>query len=248
MVIKILNWNLWYGKSWEKEIDFIKKINPDIVTLQEVTRHIPKFGLNKIDVYKHLKENFFGYNSAYGAQTEKLKNNKKVGHGNAIFSKFPVIKSRVYYLNKSLDWTSDYYNQSTNLLETELKIDDRKIYVFTTHLSYSDVFEDSDIKLAESEEIINILKNKSNFILTGDFNSPPKSKVIKKIIKNLNLKIQSRKPTWTLQPFEYNGFREDKLVWKLDYLFCSSDLKINSFSYPSSDLSDHLPICAEINI
>ena len=53
--------------------------------------------------------------------------------------------------------------------------------------------------------------------------------------------------TWTTKPFSYNGFTVDKLDYKLDYVFTSSDISVKNIKVIDTEYSDHLPILCEID-
>ena len=245
---RFLTFNLWYGKNWKKEIDLIKKQNPDIFVLQEVTKNMPKFGLNNIDVFHEFENAFPDFKGIIAPITYKKEKDREVFFGNAIFSKFPVISSNIYYYLKPLDWTDDYEKQSRNLVEMKIKINTQELYVFTTHFTYSPAFADTPIKTKEAEKVIEIIKDKQPMIMAGDFNSHFKSEVIKKIGKKVSYIDKKHNPTWTKHTFCYKGFEETKLKWKLDYIFISEKLKCKSFKTIDTDISDHLPIVAEIEL
>lgn len=247
-IFRFLTFNLWYGKNWKKEIDLIKSQNPDIFVLQEVTKNIPKFGLNNIDVFHEFENAFPDFKGIIAPITYKKEKGKEIFFGNAIFSKFSVISSNIHYYLKPLDWTDDYERQSRNLVEAKVKINGQELYVFTTHFTYSPAFADTPIKVKEAEKVIEIIKDKQPMIIAGDFNSHFKSEVIKKIDKEVLYIDREHNPTWTKHPFSYKGFEETELKWKLDYIFISERLKCKSFKIIDTDISDHLPIVAELEL
>ena len=119
------------------------------------------------------------------------------------------------------------------------KINDKELTIGTTHLSYTDRFMETEEKDKEVTNLINRIK-KSNYILTGDFNTNKTSKYIKwleDILVNNNTSN-----TWTTKPFSYNGFEETELNWKLDYIFTSKDIKVKEAKVIDTKYSDHLPI------
>lgn len=107
---KFINYNLWFSKNWKKEIAFLQRQNADIFTLQEVTRNLPKFGLDETDVFTELTNSFLSHRGIFAPITYKIENNKEIAFGNAIFSRFPIVSSKTYYYLKPLDWTDDYEN------------------------------------------------------------------------------------------------------------------------------------------
>lgn len=85
----------------------------------------------------------------------------------------------------------------------------------------------------------------------GDLNSTPDSYTITEILKINTLKNPGpdfKRNTWTTKPFDYGGFRENKLNWRLDYAFLSRDLNLTNAEIVETDVSDHLPVLIEIEI
>lgn len=249
MDLKFLTYNLWYSKNWKAEIRFLQKQNADIFTLQEVTKNLPKFGLDNTDVFNELKRSFPNYQGFFAPITRKIENGKEISFGNAIFSRYPIVSSQAYYFLKPLGWTDDYENQSRNLAEAVIRISNRLLYVFTTHLTYSPGFIDTVNKVKEAKKIVDIIEDKTPFILAGDFNSHPSTKVIETISRIVPyLDKKENKSTWTKQPFSYKDFSENELRWKLDYVFASRELSCINYQLENISLSDHLPIIVDFKI
>ena len=64
----------------------------------------------------------------------------------------------------------------------------------------------------------------------------------------MNLGPDYHEKTWTTKPFSYNGFSENSLNWRLDFVFGTKDIKVISSEIIKTDLSDHLPILIKIEI
>lgn len=54
--------------------------------------------------------------------------------------------------------------------------------------------------------------------------------------------------SWTTKPFSYNGFEADSLDWRLDYVFGSKDIKVESSEMLNTQFSDHLPIVVVLDL
>ncbi len=103
------------------------------------------------------------------------------------------------------------------------------------------------VKKIEVDNLINLIKNKKErYFFTGDLNTPPESYPIEQITQYLkNAGPEYKQNTWTTKPFSYNGFEENDLNWRLDYVFCTPDITIESVKVIETDYSDHLPILVE---
>lgn len=131
-----------------------------------------------------------------------------------------------------------------------LELPKTSLIVGTTHLSYTREFQTTDAKKKESDTLVNLLKNKKgNFIFMGDLNAPKASYTVQEIEKYLvNLGPELNQNTWTTKPFDYLGFREDKLHWRLDHVFGTKDIDVISSKIITTEYSDHLPILTTIRI
>jgi endonuclease/exonuclease/phosphatase family metal-dependent hydrolase len=83
----------------------------------------------------------------------------------------------------------------------------------------------------------------------GDFNSLPESSVIKKMNESLqNTEVNSNTPTWSVYKDGCTECLIDEVIYKLDYIFTSKDLKSDKFTVYDSKGSDHLPVSSIIEI
>lgn len=245
---RFLTYNLWYSKNWREEIDFIKKQNPDILTLQEITKNIPKFDLDNTDVFREFEKALSDYKGVVAPISRKLERGREIYYANAIFSKFPIISSKIHYYLKPLDWTKDYDKQSRNLTEVKLNVGNKELFIYTAHFNYAPEFKDTEIKIKEAKKVSMIIKGKRPMIFAGDLNSYPGSKVINTISQEATYIDKQNRPTWTKHPFSYRGFNENKLNWKLDYVFISRELSCKEFRLVDVSYSDHLPIVVDFEL
>jgi len=94
-------------------------------------------------------------------------------------------------------------------------------------------------------------KKKQSFIFTGDLNAAPDSFLINSINNLNNLKHLGpdfSEKTWTTKPFDKDGFAENELNWRLDYIFGTKNIVVEEIKIIETDVSDHLPIFARLVI
>jgi endonuclease/exonuclease/phosphatase family metal-dependent hydrolase len=247
MTIKLLQWNVWYKEDPQKIANKIKQLDPDVICGQEFIQIFK--GKNAKDTAKIVADKL-GYNYVYEKGDSWSNNTEKDTQGNAIFSKFPIVDSKYSYLQQPKHNPRSGKEEGRVYLEAIVQLGNKKISIGTTHLSYSHKFEFDEIRKSELDHLIKILETKrGDYIFTGDLNATPESPVInsiKNILKNAGPK--NNQNTWTTKPFDYHGFKETKLNWRLDYIFATNDVKIMSSEIIKTDLSDHLPILATIEI
>ncbi len=242
MIIKFLQWNVWYKEKIENIVKTISVINPDIFCLQELTvdsAYNPKINTPKYLAEK-LKVNFYF----------KEANKTQWASGNGIFSQFPITHTNCVYIQQSLNAGNDYSQEGRVYIEAEINLGRDRLLVGTTHASYTHRFIVTKQKKTEIDKLLKGLKkHKSKFVFSGDLNSRAYSYTIKrisKILKNSGPPLSQN--TWTTKPFDYKGFYEDKLNWRLDYVFATKDIKIESSKIITTQYSDHLPILVELRL
>lgn len=241
--LSILQWNIWYLEDINNTSRFLDDNKADVICLQELTInfdrqnniHTPNFIAEKLGYHVYFQEISF--------------TGKEMKLANAIFSKYPIIESRTAWINQE-QGSGNYDDENRAYIEVILDVDGVSLTVGTAHMSYTHAFEPSERKLKETDELFRVISNKTdNFILTGDFNATPESKVLHKIEKSvINCGPEYSENTWTTKPFSYNGFEANTLEYRLDYIFGSKDINVVSSQVLNTEFSDHLPILVEITL
>lgn len=174
--LRILSYNIHHAEGVDGKLDIpriaqvILSVNPDLVALQEVDKNTIRTGkVNQdIELSRLTKMNcVFGSNITFqGGQ-----------YGNAILSKFPIIKNKNFLL-PNVD-----SGEQRGLLQSQIQISNKEnILFFSTHLDH----RRSDTERLASAKAINqiiSLDNKSPAILAGDFNDVPDSPTLKELGK-----------------------------------------------------------------
>jgi len=247
--MKILQWNIWYQENIENVLQTLKEIDPDVACLQEVTLHHPDHNPG-IDTVEFLAQGL-NYNRVFKDSQQRIIRGHNSMFGNAIFSRFPILKSSYAYITPPQpadDPSPDYSKDGRVYVEIEIQDSNRKIAIGTTHLSYTHGFNSTPEKEGEVDRLLTTLREKSTgFIFTGDINALPNSYTVEKIgavLRHAGPDLSL--PTWTTKPFSYNGFTADTLRWRLDYVFATPDICIRNAKIIDTPHSDHLPILIEI--
>ena len=240
MKIKVLSWNIWCGTYLDEVIKFLQTANADIVALQEVAEddrgNISKIIADKLG-YKYV------YTTDIDMPLKYLPNNKSddertIKMGNAILSKYEIINSKEHQLIE---------NKARTVIEADIKIENTILNVFSIHLRHTHQ-KQLDWQDLQAENLLKLLP-KENTIVMGDFNSLPESDVIKKVSGLFkNTEVGNQTNTWSVYKYGCNECLIDKVIYKLDYIFTSKDLRTDSFKVYNSKASDHLPISTIIEI
>lgn len=245
MIVTLLQWNLWYKEDPHLIVQEIKKLNPDIICAQELIIHTGKEINTPEKIASCLK-----YDYVYQKAESWDNREEKESQGNAIFYRLPLIKTSFTYIQDPKHNPPSASYEGRVYLKARFKVNKKFIDIATVHLSYSPCFKINPRRRKEADNLINIIKKKSkSFVFTGDLNATPSSYVIKKIcqyLKNAGPDFQEK--TWTTRPFDYHGFQEDKLNWRLDYVFTSPDVQVIKAEIIKTTLSDHLPILIRFRI
>lgn len=232
--MKVLQWNIWCKEDINNIISELKRIDADVVCIQELSFFYDDresiSALSKVYpyIYYEVADTFLD----------------GMSQCNAIISKYPFMKKNKWYVQEPGVDKNDYSKEGRIYLEVSINCNDKVYNIGTTHLSYTHKFLETELKDREVDKLIKIIKNKSNYIFTGDLNTANNSKYIKKISEYYT--NHDTKNTWTTKPFSYNGFSVDKIDYKLDYVFTSKDINVKNIEVIDTIYSDHLPILCEI--
>jgi len=241
--LSILKWNVWYLEDIHNIAEFLSENKADIICLQELTInfdkqanvHTPNYIAEKLGYHVYFQEITFA--------------DKEMKQANAVLSKYPILDSRTVWINEE-QGSGNYDDEYRAYVEVTQDINGEKIKVGTVHMSYTHKFEPSERKLAEAQKLVDaVSSNTEKFILAGDFNAVPGSRVVTGIENLLNnCGPEYSENTWTTKPFSYGGFEANTLDWRLDYVFATNDIKVTKAQVLTTEYSDHLPILVEIEL
>ena len=225
MRLKILSWNIWFYGNLPKVNEFLENFGADILGLQEVMRFDDKLQISKILTEK------LGYKFVYAPAFQYPIKGRLTEVGNAIFSKYPIISHKVHNL-------SDEENRVA--VQADIQIDDKILHAVSTHLLHTHQ-KPSKLQEMQAKNLTEVLP-KEKTVLLGDFNALPDSgavNIISDVLDNVDSKLL---PTWSVYPEGCEICKPKEVLYKLDNIFTSKDIKSHSFKVESSKASDHLPI------
>lgn len=230
MKLTLLQWNILYTEDPANIAKTIAKLDPDITCLQEVARHLdPPSDAAEVIGEALQRESYHEVSHTWEGKGDI---------GNAIFSRWPITHRTVDFIRQP--------SEGRTYIEAVIAPPGKPVTVGTTHMSFTPGFTTQD-----PAERKNLLKNiKSHrYVLTGDFNSLPESRLVQDLEKRLlHAGPPYEAPTWTTKPFDYMGMTEDKLRWRLDYVFVSRDIKVTGARIIDTPYSDHLPVWVELEL
>ncbi|HVX90590.1 MAG TPA: endonuclease/exonuclease/phosphatase family protein [Candidatus Paceibacterota bacterium] len=241
--MKLLQWNIWNREDVENTLKLLREVDADILCLQELTAGDSESN-NGADLPARIAAEL-GLNYVFAPASDEA--GKKYGDG--IFSRFPIISSVSSCIQDPppREKEEDYSSECRVYVEASIQLEDDVLNVGTSHMSYTDRFGTTEAKIAETNKLLETLKQKKErFIFAGDLNATPDTYTVTEISKVLtHCGPNMSEKTWTTKPFAYKGFEETQLNWRLDYCFATPDITITSSKIIQTDYSDHLPVLIE---
>jgi endonuclease/exonuclease/phosphatase family metal-dependent hydrolase len=139
--MRVVSWNIHWGCGKDGRIrihaiiDVLRKLNPDVICLQEVAANHPELeGSASASQFKQLAGAFGGYHMIDHAPSEIYRNNLPRQFGNMLLSKYRITQAQRHML----PWPADpeHAGMPRGIIETVLETPGGKLRVLTTHLEY----------------------------------------------------------------------------------------------------------------
>jgi endonuclease/exonuclease/phosphatase family metal-dependent hydrolase len=255
MNLKFICLNLWSeGNILDNAIAYINKEKPGILAAQEAWHSPDKNMDGNYRAFQTIKENC-GF--AYASFAEAFIDNNG-GHrfpsGNAIYSRWPLTEHEPIFYDMP---KGERYAQTHD----EYTVTPRNLQFVTTHTDNADinVFNTQGVwdldgdnvtarRIKMCNEIAKATHGKQNVILAGDLNLKPTNKALAPIDAQLTSVFKyERSTSFNLRRKnidKYPGYASAVV----DLMYVSPDIKVLKYSCPDVDVSDHLPLVAELEI
>ncbi|NML61131.1 hypothetical protein HHL21_08565 [Massilia sp. RP-1-19] len=139
--MRVVSWNIHWGCGKDSRIrihaiiDVLRKLNPDIICLQEVAANHPELeGNASANQFRQLAGAFGGYQPVLEPTSEIYQNNMPRQFGNLLLSKYRITQVHRH----SLPWPPDPANPGMprGLIEAVVEAPGGKLRMLTTHLEY----------------------------------------------------------------------------------------------------------------
>lgn len=250
---KFIQVNIFKGKYLDALLEFLKSENPDFISMQEVTS-------GKLNNYEDKDTNLFelfsqklSYQGVFHSDAEIL-GDADASFGNAVFSKWPILASRIVILNTFKPLTFSEFGDSSlwgkfarHMLDVTGEFSGRRLHIISVHCRRIAPPVDNPESSRQANLIAEHLRSLGDkpFILGGDFNMPPESRVIKTISDVSKNLMAGSGVVQTLNPQVHELGEKGYLV---DFIFTSRHFKKISIEVPQVTVSDHLPVVARLEI
>ena len=233
--MKLLTFNVQHFRNYiTRDIDFeifdrvIKKLDPDVIVLNEVFSGNSIFGDEPKIIADRLNMNY------YFGQAISI---SKGDYGNAILSKYEIINPSTIKIPDPKLKDENVYYESRVIIKCEIN----NIIILGTHLG-----------LAKSERALGIEtllslvtklnNNNQKFAILGDFNMTPNDDLLVPLLKVCKDSVNDY-----CDDVKYYTFPSINPTQKIDYIFLSNNIDINYYKIINVVASDHFPILVSIN-
>lgn len=234
--MRIIFFNIWHGKVWDELKEFIlgHVADTDIFCFTEVHPALHAQWSELLSDYQPYYEEIAKINYldiGVDGQSIFIKSGIKVGDYG---------KEYMYKVSES---------DAGALQHAELTIEGKKVFIGNIHgKAEPGTKEDTDIRLKQSQIIIDFFKDKEGLkIFGGDFNLNPDTKSIKMIedagyrnlVKEYKIDSTRNRLSWE----QFNNIQH----WA-DYAFVSPGVRVTGFEVPKNEISDHLPLILDFEV
>lgn len=216
-------------KNYHKSANVIKKINADIIALNEVGKHLPT------DINEHTE--FIAKHCGYEHYTfAKAAMFGKFPYGNSILSKYPIKDVEIFLLKKFVQLAPGIFEPRC-ILSTVISTKTQDMRVMCTHLGLLPIEQ----KLGIEKVIKSTAKTDMPIVFMGDLNINGNPKHILPLKQRLiDVCEQTDSKIFT--------FPAKNPKKRLDYIFISDNISLDRVYSLSEVASDHLPLVAEITL
>ncbi len=250
MVYKVITLNIWEGgKLLPDLLKFLKKESPDILALQEVrSSDDPKLS-DQDHSFAVIKQELA---MPYGDFAAAMLNNLpagKIPQGNAVLSKYPLERQNVLFFNRPFD--ENYFDVPEKFAEcprimqvVDVETPDGKVHIGNVHGIWDlDGDNDSVDRQKMARDIIEATKGKSPYVVLGDTNAKMSNPSIKAIEEYLvNIFASELTSSFNMRRKTSPGYA----TAAVDMILITPDIQVVSKSVPDVDISDHLPVIANL--
>ena len=250
MQLKLVNLNVWLGgKLMPQILEFLSVEKPDILTLQEAYNEtdesLPQHLRTVSVIKKHLGLNYDHFEPSFYEVLES----RKIDRGNAIISRFPIIKKDGFFIfgeyGKVVDVKELFHSHPRNMQHSQIEANGIILNVYNLQGIYGPHGQDTPERIELGRKVAEEIKDEKNVILTGDFNMQPDIKAIEQITKHLDSVFGTKlKTTFNMKRKEDPGYA----TAAVDMVFVSKEVKILKKEIHEADVSDHLPLVVTIEI
>lgn len=244
--LRVMSYNIHHGANSSDEpsmdgiIQIIRTFRPDVVGLQEVDRHWSHrsgFADQIGEIARRLDMNFF-YAPIYDIEPEEGSQRRQ--YGLAILSKLPMIDERNRTMSRLTTLGEDpELEQLGGFAHVTIDIDGLDVQFFNVHLDYR---SDPSVRTLQVKESVAAIREvEGPVVMMGDFNAEPGAAELKLLHDHLS-------DAWAVRGGAGSTYPAVDPVKRIDYIFVSPEVQVDSAFVLSGSASDHRPVGAVIRL
>lgn len=248
MNLNVLTYNIRHGKGMDgifdinRTIEVLRESGADVIGMQEVDCGFGERSawLDQTAVMAEALGMYAAFGGNYVLEEAPGYTGAPRQMGNAILSRYPIAFSRNHRLPQVLD--PEGWNEVRGVLEAHLDTGGGSVRFFCTHLGLSQ--KERAVQRVELMKIVAASEGESApTILAGDFNARPESPEMEAIRKELTSAYAEA----------HEGRHSATFIDAdpqpcIDYIYCSSDFRVNGAEIIRTEASDHYPLAAGLTL
>lgn len=253
MTIKVITVNIWNGKFLDTTLTpFLRQENADLLFFQEIYHGHDEAYPSNFRSFTVIKKALNMPHAVFGPQFKAIYDGVSADRGNAIFSKFPLEFVGNYFFGTSYITREnemslgDWRDSPRNLLHATAFVNGSAVDVFCIHGEWDFHGNDSPARDHMGKVILDKIHDREHVILAGDFNMFPHTACIDSIEEKLtNVFKDELKTTFNVKHKVDPAAFAQSVV---DMMFVSPKIKVVTHYVPDVDVSDHMPLVAQLEI
>lgn len=233
-----MSFNIHHGVGTDGALDLgrisatVAGTAADVVGLQEVDRHFSS--RSEFEDQTARLAAALGMQWVFGANLDRDpsgESDRRRQYGNAILSRFPITSW------SSIPLPRFPGTEQRGLLAATLDVDGVPLSAFCTHLQNGR----RSVRRVQVDEIVSAVESSDPpVVLMGDLNATPGSPEVRELGRHL---VDSWRTAGYGAGFTHPTRRPSR---RIDYVFVSADLVVQSATVVHADASDHLPVLAAL--
>lgn len=246
--IRVMTYNIHHGADAEERpslgevAELIAELQVDVVGLQEVDRHwAERSGF--ADQVNELADRL-GMHSAFGPIYDlppEENRSERRRYGLAILSRHPIVDTQNFELTRlpSIGEQPER-RRMPGFLMAAIDVNGTVLHVFNTHLDYR---SDPAVRTTQVEEMLDILSSyPAPLVLLGDFNALPDADELEPL-------YDAYIDAWDVAgQGDGRTYPAVEPVKRIDMVFVTADVHVDSVAVHASAASDHRPVTADFTI
>lgn len=236
-MLKILSINIEGHKHLKRWLPVVKKLQPDVLCLQEV------FACDVTEIGTELDMSVQMVPTIDISKEHKYALELLGEAGIAILTNLPATEIEVsqYGGPEEIGFFQEPNDGKRLLIQTTVTKGDEKYSVATTHFTWSKNGEPSELQRQDFSRLKPIIESYDELILCGDFNSPRGGEMFSKFTELLTDNLPEKYTTTIDEKLHYAG----KLDLVVDTIFSTRNYNVKN-CHLIAGLSDHMGVWGEI--